>query len=149
MDINSDDREKNYEIYCEYLKLAEEAQKSQKKEVMRRYLPLMLIPMGLCLAAFLCWNSRSGYSDYRTAVWLLFLGVLASYGVGIWGMWFSGKLNKTIANRIGRTKPGFEEFYRLYRKKQWPERVPLSDQAYGKFLALLGQKSPGSDYTQS
>ncbi len=123
-------------IYMDYL------QESKRifKEYQRAYLPyavaalvVLLVSGASCLSA----SSSLGPSGARTAFWL---GLIIAGVVFVVGANKAKKHASEEASKTAKSKPGFEEFFRLHLLyHRWPKQM-VTGKKYEQFLSIIGRK---------
>lgn len=118
-------------IYMDYLQEA----KSLQKESVKPVLPYLILG-----GIFLCGGfSAILWAGYRTMVTLIFWGIVLSLIIEVVGILIQAKWLKEESARIAQTKPGFVDFFKLYRQRRWPKQM-VTGKHYEKFLAIIGRK---------
>lgn len=124
------------QLYQEYYQSAKSLGKGSMK-VVRPYL--------IVAAIFLCGGVSSLFwAGYRTMVTLFFWGIVLEIAVMIVGLIVQRRWIKNQVAIISQTKPGFDEFMKLYNRRGW-RMGTLSGSEYQKFLSITGRSKPKHD----
>lgn len=121
------------QIYSDYVQAAKDLGKGSLRVV---------APYLILGAIFLCGGLSSIFwAGYRTMGNLMFWGVVLSLGIEVVGIIIQGRWLKQEVARITRQKPGFDEFYKMYRKRGWL-MGSLTGSKYEQFLTIIGRDIP-------
>jgi hypothetical protein len=71
---------------------------------------------------------------------LLWLGIAVVLTSAVVGILKADQWAKIQIREIVRTRTGFPDFYKAYRKNYWPKTGMPSGEAYDKFLVIIGAK---------
>lgn len=129
-------------LYLEYLREAKRIAAEVKGKVLLPGLIVMVLMVIGCISFYVGLSKPLGYGTRNLMGNLFWWCIIGGIVITIIGKMRANGYGKEEANRVGRTKPGFDTFFQIHQKsygREWPDHMP-SGEKYKKFLAITKTK---------
>jgi hypothetical protein len=135
--MNSQPGQEIENSYMDYLQEATRIFKEQQRIV----LPYIVVALVLFLiSGASCFAGLFAVISSRAGSWLFWLGLIIAPVVSVVGANKAKKHAGEEASKAARSKPGFEEFFKLFYSRRWWPKQMVTGQKYEQFLTIIGRK---------
>jgi hypothetical protein len=142
-DLPSSARVSNTEhLYWDYRQTAEDVWKGSLRAAFPYHLCGLLIGFASFALSFLTWE-RVYIGSQRTpssASWIfLWLGVISIFVFLLIGIFKANQWSHSKIRDLVHIRPGFQEFYKSFLRRNWPKDALAAAPKLDQFLAIIGK----------